>query len=95
MAMRSGFRRGQGAEVRIYSFRWTLIMENGQDDSTSGRIDEEFLSLLACPLCGGALCPEETAVRTLEVLACGGCGSRFPVREGIPVLLAEERLTDP
>ena len=40
--------------------------------------------LLACPLC-------KTAVREEgERLVCIQCGRRYPVREGIPVMLVEE-----
>ena len=47
-------------------------------------LDEEFLSLLACPIC-------KTSVRREEDhLVCGTCGRRYPIRDGIPVMLVEE-----
>lgn len=47
-------------------------------------IDPQLLELLACPAC-------KTAVREEgERLVCTQCGRRYPVREGIPVMLVEE-----
>lgn len=47
-------------------------------------IDPILLELLACPVC-------KTAVREEgERLVCVRCGRRYPVREGIPVMLVEE-----
>lgn len=47
-------------------------------------LDPEFLKRLACPECKVVLRPEEGK------LVCTRCGRRFPVRDGIPVLLLEE-----
>ena len=47
-------------------------------------IDKELLEILACPLC-------KTSVREEgDRLICTACGRRYPVREGIPVMLIEE-----
>ena len=47
-------------------------------------IDKELLDILACPLC-------KTPVRLEnETLVCTSCGRRYPVRDGIPVMLVEE-----
>lgn len=43
--------------------------------------------LLACPRCRGALV--EVTDRGGDWLICGACRSRYEVRQGIPVLLAE------
>ncbi|MCS7234650.1 MAG: Trm112 family protein [Armatimonadota bacterium] len=43
-----------------------------------------MLDLLACPACRGRLSEED------DRLVCCSCGRRYPVREGIPVLLVEE-----
>lgn len=47
-------------------------------------IDPRLLEILACPAC-------KTAV-TLdgERLVCVQCGRRYPIRDGIPVMLIEE-----
>lgn len=52
-------------------------------------IDERLLKILACPACRAGLRREE------PVLACTGCGLRYPVRDGIPILLIEEALPAP
>ena len=47
-------------------------------------IDPTLLEILACPLC-------KTAVRLDgERLVCVQCGRRYPVRDGIPVMLVED-----
>ena len=48
----------------------------------------EDLRWVVCPVCRKALQLESTAVR------CQGCGRRYPIVDGIPVLLAERTLTD-
>lgn len=47
-------------------------------------IDKELLDILACPLCKTEVKEEG------ETLVCVKCGRSYPVREGIPVMLAEE-----
>ena len=47
-------------------------------------IDPQLLNLLACPVC-------KTSVRLEgERLVCAQCGRRYPIRDGIPVMLMEE-----
>lgn len=47
-------------------------------------IDKELLEILACPLC-------KTPVELKEDrLVCTKCGRRYPIRDGIPVMLVEE-----
>lgn len=49
-------------------------------------IDKELLQILACPSC-------KTKVRLQgEKLVCENarCGLRYPIRDGIPVMLVEE-----
>ena len=41
---------------------------------------DEILPLLCCPGCGADL------ARTAAGLACSGCGHRFDVTDGIPLL---------
>jgi uncharacterized protein len=47
-------------------------------------LDAELLSILACPVCIAPL--QETGDR----LVCARCGRRYPIRNGIPVLLIDE-----
>jgi uncharacterized protein YbaR (Trm112 family) len=49
-------------------------------------VDETLLALLACPACRGEL----ELGRDGAALACRGCGRRYPVREGTPVLLVDD-----
>jgi len=47
-------------------------------------IDDDLLKILACPV-------DHAAVRQEgERLVCEGCGRRYPVRDGIPVMLIDE-----
>ena len=47
-------------------------------------IDQKLLEILACPVC-------KTDVKLDgERLVCVQCGRRYPIREGIPVMLIEE-----
>jgi len=52
------------------------------DGMQKSLIDEAALRLLACPAChaGLTLLDEET-------LLCSGCGRRYLIRDGLPVLL--------
>ena len=47
-------------------------------------VNPELLKILACPACQKGLAEEG------EQLLCRGCGRRYPVRNGIPVMLVEE-----
>ncbi|SHG46805.1 Trm112 family protein [Streptoalloteichus hindustanus] len=55
------------------------------------RLAPQLLEILACP------CPEHAPLRVgtpedaqADYLTCTACGRRFPVRDGIPVLLLDE-----
>lgn len=49
-------------------------------------LDLEFLKVLVCPQCKGAL--ELSAEK--DVLKCTKCQLGYPIREGIPVMLVDE-----
>ena len=49
-------------------------------------INAELLKILACPACKAALTEEAGSLRCTHAK----CRLRFPVRDGIPVLLVEE-----
>ena len=49
-------------------------------------IDKEFLELLACPACKGEVRLDEASERII----CEACGRRYPIRDGIPVMLIDE-----
>ncbi len=50
------------------------------------RVHKELLDILACPKCRAPVAQEK------DVLACTNpeCRLRFPVRDGIPIMLIEE-----
>ena len=47
-------------------------------------IDPALLEILACPACKTQVTLEA------EQLVCGQCHRRYPIRDGIPVMLIEE-----
>jgi uncharacterized protein len=47
-------------------------------------IDEALLKILACPACRGSVKLEGNKI------ICADCGKRYPVKDGIPVMLVEE-----
>jgi len=47
-------------------------------------IDPTLLEILACPVCKVAVTLQQ------DRLVCTRCGRRYPIREGIPVMLVEE-----
>ncbi|MCC5947675.1 MAG: Trm112 family protein [Nitriliruptoraceae bacterium] len=49
-------------------------------------LDDRLLDILVCPACRGAVEHKDRR----HVILCTECGRRYPVREGIPVMLVEE-----
>ncbi len=47
-------------------------------------IDKELLGILACPDCKGPV--EELG----EKIVCKKCGRKYPIRDGVPVMLIDE-----
>lgn len=47
-------------------------------------IDKELLNILACPLC------KESVRLDGEKLVCVKCGRRYPIKNGIPVMLVDD-----
>lgn len=47
-------------------------------------IDKKLLDILACPVCKGDI------VEDKEELLCAKCKRRYPVVDGIPIMLEEE-----
>lgn len=47
-------------------------------------IDRRLLEILACPVC------KEKVYLEGERLVCSKCGRRYPIRDGIPIMLVEE-----
>jgi len=47
-------------------------------------IDAELLQILACPAC------KAPVVLEVDRIVCTSCGRRYPIKDGIPVMLVEE-----
>ncbi|MFH1397450.1 MAG: Trm112 family protein [Candidatus Omnitrophota bacterium] len=47
-------------------------------------IDKELLDILACPACKGDVELKE------EKIVCIKCAKRYPIKDGIPVMLIDE-----
>ncbi|MDD5465290.1 MAG: Trm112 family protein [Candidatus Omnitrophica bacterium] len=47
-------------------------------------IDKELLDILACPVC------KADVKLTGNKIVCRKCGKKYPVRDGIPVMLVDE-----
>ncbi len=47
-------------------------------------IDKELLDILACPACKGDVKLDA------EKIVCTKCGLRYPIKDGIPVMLIDE-----
>jgi uncharacterized protein YbaR (Trm112 family) len=60
-------------------------------------VSADLLAILACPSPDHAPLRLETAPHSggAEELVCTFCASRFPIRDGIPVLLADEATIGP
>lgn len=51
-------------------------------------IDREIVEILCCPACRGELKEEG------DFLVCQSCGLKYPIEEGIPILIVEEAKRD-
>lgn len=49
-------------------------------------INKELVDILACPVCKGNITYDEGN----QKLICDACGRKYPIRDGIPVMLEEE-----
>lgn len=47
-------------------------------------IDEKLLEILACPACKGPVQLQD------DWIVCQECGRRYPIRDGIPIMLVDE-----
>jgi uncharacterized protein len=47
-------------------------------------IDKELLAILACPACKGDV------TCAAEKIVCLKCGRKYPVKDGIPIMLIDE-----
>jgi uncharacterized protein len=47
-------------------------------------IDKELLEILACPNCKGTVEYKDNRI------ICKKCGKKYPVRDGIPIMMIDE-----
>ncbi|MFH1578081.1 MAG: Trm112 family protein [Candidatus Omnitrophota bacterium] len=47
-------------------------------------IDPELLDILACPDCKSDVTHKD------DKIICSGCGRRYPIKDGIPIMLISE-----
>ena len=47
-------------------------------------IDKDLLAILACPACQG-----DVELKN-EKIVCAQCGRKYPIKDGIPVMLVDE-----
>jgi uncharacterized protein YbaR (Trm112 family) len=47
-------------------------------------IDEELLRILACPVCKADVSFKD------DKIVCVKCGRRYPIKDGIPIMLIDE-----
>jgi len=47
-------------------------------------IDKELLDILACPACKSDIELKDNKI------VCKSCGKKYPIKDGIPVMLIEE-----
>ena len=47
-------------------------------------IDQQLLAILACPACQGDVILKD------EKIVCTHCGRKYPIKDGIPVMLVDE-----
>ena len=50
------------------------------------KISKELMDILACPTCKGDL----KYKRTESSLFCTNCGVKYPIKDGIPILLPKK-----
>jgi uncharacterized protein len=47
-------------------------------------IDKSLLEIMACPDCKGTVTEQDNKI------VCQKCGKKYPIKDGIPVMLVEE-----
>ena len=61
----------------------------GSSSGGPALLDQDLLDILACPACRAGVRLEG------ERIVCTSCGRRYPVRDGIPIMLVDEAETPP
>jgi uncharacterized protein len=53
-------------------------------------IPQDLLDILVCPVCKKPLALKNEG----QILKCGECRRAYPIRDGIPILLADEAVVE-
>ena len=73
--------------MRFHKLKWVPLnickMPKSNQKSIEDPIPRDLFDILACPLCKADL--EYT--KDKKGLVCSGCGEKYPIKEGVPVLL--------
>ncbi len=56
-----------------------------REPDTDLAVAADLLEILRCPACLGRFAPPAPAE-----LVCTSCGRRYPIRDGVPILLVDE-----
>ena len=80
-----GVRRFLGLD-QSESTDWTPSTEESPQDTGAGStdVDASLLEILACPD------DKQPIVKIEDKIVCTHCGKRYPIRDGIPVMLIDE-----
>ena len=60
-----------------------------QPGAAGSGLPQELLEIIRCPACLGEFLPLQAEVQP-DALVCSSCGLRYPVRNGVPILLVDE-----
>ena len=58
-------------------------------DAQPSALPPELLEIIRCPACLGEFLPPQSQTQP-DALVCSSCGLRYPVRNGVPILLVDE-----
>jgi phosphomannomutase len=72
--------------ARLVAAVETVLQPAGPGTDSLGLLPDGLLEIMQCPACGGEL----GEVADPPSLLCRECGLRYPVEDGIPVMLVEE-----
>ena len=50
-------------------------------------LNKELIEIMVCPDCRGKV------TETDDFVKCNSCGKRYPIRDGIPIMLISEAIT--
>ncbi len=73
-------------KVGNFSRTSNLFLSALKFQAMEDKVSKELLDILACPVCKGDLEYDEEN----EKLICNKCRLKYPIKDGIPIMLEEE-----